>query len=281
MNIKQIREKVQASLAGGRIEEALFFLVANVDGRRYRQEYDNALILISKWKNIKQEKLNDLISRQEYEISVSKIMVGIQSILNDLEENPKNFNEYSKKTSFFVVSLVILLIGLSSWWIYAKLRICPNPDQQNISSQDTATQELLKNELNNSQSNTEHPRPKTRKIDMLRKSDSILPTLQAQESTNSSTIEAKGQCIIDYNRFQDTALAILNAERCAFIVAQRNLLEKIKGANLNSDSDILEFNIVGEKITSRVSGQIIGVEQLGGPKITGKTMEIRVKINKN
>ena len=122
---KQFREKIQYHLVKGEIEEALKLLISGLDRNQQRREHDNALMLKATWERLKQEQLRGVISRQEYDIAISKVVVGIQTIMNDMDdvvEIPKIQN-YAPNIPFNKIVImvgILCVIGFSAWYIVTK-----------------------------------------------------------------------------------------------------------------------------------------------------------------
>ena len=96
MNSSQIREEIQSYLEKGEIEKALNALITALNKSSLRREHDNALLLKAQWEGIKQEQLRGILSRQEYEVAVNKIVVGVQTVTNDVHNN-KTALEFNQK----------------------------------------------------------------------------------------------------------------------------------------------------------------------------------------
>ena len=121
MTTKQIREKIQSYLVRGEIEEALNLLISGLDSSQQRRDHDNALMLKAKWENIKQEQLRGIISRQEYEVSVNKIIAGVQTITNEIDYAEKSKSEIHNNIKVSKIWLILIpficIIGLIGWYI--------------------------------------------------------------------------------------------------------------------------------------------------------------------
>lgn len=76
-------------------------------------------------------------------------------------------------------------------------------------------------------------------------------------------IEAKGQSVIDNQKFTNPAQAKLMATRGAVVVAQRNLLEIIQGVNITSETTVKDMITQSDYIYSRVDGVVKGAQQIG------------------
>ncbi len=76
-------------------------------------------------------------------------------------------------------------------------------------------------------------------------------------------IEAKGQSVIDNQKFTNPAQAKLMATRGAVVVAQRNLLEIIQGVNITSETTVKDMITQSDYIYSRIDGVVKGAQQVG------------------
>jgi hypothetical protein len=90
-----------------------------------------------------------------------------------------------------------------------------------------------------------------------------------QESANGSInftdqyVEAKGSSVIDNDRFKNPAQAKLMAERGAIVVAQRNLLEIVKGVSVIGETTVEDMITTGDYVYTRVEGVVKGAKQFG------------------
>jgi len=97
-------------------------------------------------------------------------------------------------------------------------------------------------------------------------------------------IEARGQTAIDYDRFKNKAQAKLMATRGAMVVAQRNLLEIVKGVEIVGETKVEDMITTYDYIYSRVEGKIKGAKQVGVAVERDGMIEITVRMplyNKN
>lgn len=76
-------------------------------------------------------------------------------------------------------------------------------------------------------------------------------------------IEARGQTAIDYEKFKNKAQAKLMATRGAMVVAQRNLLEIVKGVEIVGETKVEDMITTYDYIYTRVEGKIKGAKQVG------------------
>ncbi len=91
-------------------------------------------------------------------------------------------------------------------------------------------------------------------------------------------IEAKGESAIDNDRFKNPAQARLMAQRGAVVVAQRNLLEIIKGVNVTGETTVEDMITSRDFIYSRVDGVIKGAQIVGEPVMKEGFVEVRMKV---
>lgn len=91
-------------------------------------------------------------------------------------------------------------------------------------------------------------------------------------------IEAKGQSVIDNERFKNPAQAKLMAQRGAVVDAQRNLLEIIKGVNVTSETTVQDMITTRDYIYTRVDGVIKGAKMVGEPIEKDGIVEVRMRV---
>lgn len=92
-------------------------------------------------------------------------------------------------------------------------------------------------------------------------------------------IEAKGQAAIDNEKFKNAAQARLMAQRGAVVVAQRNLLEIIKGVNVTGETTVEDMITSKDYIISRVDGVIKGAQMVGEPMLKDGFVEVRMRVS--
>ncbi|PKP23193.1 MAG: hypothetical protein CVU05_00505 [Bacteroidetes bacterium HGW-Bacteroidetes-21] len=91
-------------------------------------------------------------------------------------------------------------------------------------------------------------------------------------------IEAKGQSVIDNDKFKNVAQAKAMATRGAVVVAQRNLLEIIKGVNVTSETTVKDMITQSDFIYTRVDGVVKGAQQIGEAIEKDGMMEVTMRI---
>ena len=105
-----------------------------------------------------------------------------------------------------------------------------------------------------------------------------------QQKTNGSInwtqqfVEAKGQAVIDTERFPNAAQAKAMATRGAVVVAQRNLLEIVKGVNVVGETTVQDMATTSDYIYTRVEGLVKGAEQVGQAREMNGMMEVTLKM---
>ncbi len=122
MTSKQFREKIHSHLHKAEIEEALNLLISSLDGSRQLRDHDNALMLKAKWEGIKQEQLRGVISRQEYELAISKVIAGIQTVTNEVDKIGEKSIDQKNASSrsfnrIFIAAGIVCLIGVAGWYM--------------------------------------------------------------------------------------------------------------------------------------------------------------------
>lgn len=91
-------------------------------------------------------------------------------------------------------------------------------------------------------------------------------------------IEAKGEAVIDNERFKNPAQARLMAQRGAVVVAQRNLLEIIKGVNVSGETTVEDMMTTRDYIYSRVDGVVKGAQIVGEPVVKDGFVQVRMNV---
>lgn len=91
-------------------------------------------------------------------------------------------------------------------------------------------------------------------------------------------IEARGSSVIDTVKFSNPAQAKAMATRGAVVVAQRNLLEIIKGVNVTSETKVNDMITQGDYIYTRVDGVIQGAEMVGEAVEKDGMIEVKMRV---
>jgi len=91
-------------------------------------------------------------------------------------------------------------------------------------------------------------------------------------------IEAVGQSVIDNDRFKNSAQAKLMATRGAVVVAQRNLLEIVKGVQIVGETTVQDMITTSDYVYSRVDGVVKGALQIGEAKEKNGFIEVRLRM---
>jgi hypothetical protein len=91
-------------------------------------------------------------------------------------------------------------------------------------------------------------------------------------------IEAKGVSVLDNERFKNPAQARAMATRGAVVVAQRNLLEIIKGVNVTSETTVQDMMTTNDFIYTRVDGVVKGAQQVGEAIEKNGTIEVSMRV---
>jgi hypothetical protein len=91
-------------------------------------------------------------------------------------------------------------------------------------------------------------------------------------------IEAVGQSVVDNERFKNPAQAKLMATRGAVVVAQRNLLEIVKGVHIVGETTVQDMMTTSDYVYTRVEGVIKGAQQVGEAKMMDGYVEVRLKM---
>lgn len=91
-------------------------------------------------------------------------------------------------------------------------------------------------------------------------------------------IEAIGMSAIDNARFKIPAQAQMMAQRGAVVVAQRNLLEIVKGVQVTSKTTVRDFIAESDVITTEISGVVKGAQMVGKPRIFDTHVEVTLRM---
>ncbi len=96
----------------------------------------------------------------------------------------------------------------------------------------------------------------------------------------TGVVRARGSGVVDPGD-PNHARARLMAERAAVVVAQRNLLEIIKGVRVDSDTKVENFVTRFDVIYSHVEGVVKGARQVGPAKFDSATGVVAVELEVN
>ncbi len=105
-----------------------------------------------------------------------------------------------------------------------------------------------------------------------------------EKTTNGSInwteqyVEAKGQSVIDTTRFKNPAQARAMANRGAVVVAQRNLLEIVKGVNIVGETTVQDMITTSDVINTKVEGVIKGAQQVGDAVVKDGLVEVTMRV---
>lgn len=91
-------------------------------------------------------------------------------------------------------------------------------------------------------------------------------------------VEATGQGIIDTVRFKNKAQARAMALRGAIVIAQRNLLEIVKGVNIVGETTVEDMITTSDKVQTKVEGVIKGAVQVGKPRYEDGMVEVTMRV---
>jgi hypothetical protein len=94
--------------------------------------------------------------------------------------------------------------------------------------------------------------------------------------TNGKVI-AKGYGVFDPNA-KNVQLEIIKATRVATVVAQRNLLETIKGVHITSQTIVEDYMLKNDLIISEVKGIVKGAKMIGEPKVDKEKGIVEVEL---
>ena len=108
--------------------------------------------------------------------------------------------------------------------------------------------------------------------------DLVVPKPNGNINWSQQYIEAVGQSVIDSERFKNAAQAKLMATRGAVVVAQRNLLEIVKGVQIVGETTVQDMINTSDYVYSRVEGVVKGAQQIGEAKEKNGFIEVRLRM---
>jgi hypothetical protein len=91
-------------------------------------------------------------------------------------------------------------------------------------------------------------------------------------------ITAKGASVLDTVRFSNPSEARMMATRGAMVVAQRNLLEIIKGVQVTSETTVKDMVATNDNIFARIDGVVKGAQQVGEPVVKDGMVELTMHV---
>lgn len=91
-------------------------------------------------------------------------------------------------------------------------------------------------------------------------------------------ITAKGSSVLDTARFKNPAQARMMATRGAVVVAQRNLLEIIKGVEVTGETTVQDMVATSDYVYSRVDGLVKGAQQVGEAVVKEGMVEVTMRV---
>jgi hypothetical protein len=110
----------------------------------------------------------------------------------------------------------------------------------------------------------------------------VTPYIQKEEggqiNWTGQYIEAEGEGIIDNERFKNPAQARALAIRGATVVAQRNLLEIVKGVTVTSETTVEDMITTKDLITTKIEGVVKGAQMVGQPVIADGSVKVRLRM---
>lgn len=94
---------------------------------------------------------------------------------------------------------------------------------------------------------------------------------------SGNTVRAAGTGVVDTGN-PNSAQALLMAERAAVVVAQRNLLELVKGVRVDSETRVENFMTDYDVIYTRVQGIVRNARQIGSARYDSITGVVEVEL---
>lgn len=106
----------------------------------------------------------------------------------------------------------------------------------------------------------------------------IQPIENGEVDWTEQVITAKGMAVIDTATFPNYPQAYAMAVRGATVVAQRNLLETIKGVRVVSETKVVDMMTTSDYVYTRVDGVVRGARPLGEPIERNGLVEVTLEI---
>ena len=106
----------------------------------------------------------------------------------------------------------------------------------------------------------------------------VQPVENGQINWGAQYIEATGEAVIDAERFRNPAQARAMATRGAVVVAQRNLLEIVKGVHVTSETTVEDMIATKDFIVTRIEGVVKGAQMIGSPQEREGSVTVRLRM---
>jgi hypothetical protein len=106
----------------------------------------------------------------------------------------------------------------------------------------------------------------------------VTQQVNGQIDWTNQYIEAKGEAVIDNERFKNAGQARAMATRGATVVAQRNLLEIINGVYVVGETTVQDMMTVSDIIQTRVEGVLKGAQLIGEPVEKNGMIEVTMRV---
>ena len=107
------------------------------------------------------------------------------------------------------------------------------------------------------------------------------PYVEETDSTKvdwtNQWVEADGYAIVDTTKWKRPGQAKLMARSAAIAIAQRNLLETIKGVKVVSEKTVRDMVPEGDYVYTRLEGVLKGAEMVGEPRDQGDFIEVTMR----
>jgi len=113
-------------------------------------------------------------------------------------------------------------------------------------------------------------REPAKKLPPKKKNEVVNKTDTTEVNWTTQYVTAIGWSIIDKKRWKNETQAELMAIRGAEVVAQRNLLETLKGVRITADTHVVDLITQSDNIKTELEGVLRGAEMVGEPVIDSK-----------
>lgn len=127
-------------------------------------------------------------------------------------------------------------------------------------------------------------KPLKGKIDPVQKiiDENTSPVVEETDSSKidwtNQYVEAKGWAVIDTVKFKNPVQAELMAKSAAIAIAQRNLLETVKGVRVVGEKKVVDLIPESDYVYTRVEGIIKGAEMIGEPVVKKGYVEVLMRV---
>lgn len=117
-----------------------------------------------------------------------------------------------------------------------------------------------------------------RRLEALADRPLVQNTLAGAINWTQEYIEARGQSIINREKWPNEAQAILMAQRGAEVVAKANLLETVNGIRITRTTTVKDMGAESDLIRTQVEGVVIGAQPIGQPLVANGMVTVTLRM---